>query len=76
VPNPANSVANINYTFSSDGNNSIVLYNLLGTPVKTFTGLPKAGVLHVDISTLPGGTYFVKALGKEKILIAKLEVVR
>jgi hypothetical protein len=76
VPNPASSIANINYTFSNEGNNSIVLYNLLGTAVKTCSGLPKAGVLRVDISTLPAGTYIVKALGKDKILIAKLEVVR
>jgi len=75
VPNPANSFAHVNYTFSNEGNNSIVIYNLLGTPVKTFSGLPKSGILRVDLSTLPGGTYFVKGLGKEKMLVAKLEVV-
>jgi PKD repeat protein len=76
VPNPASSIAHVNYIFNNEGNNSIVIYNLLGTPVKTFSNLPKAGVLHVDISTLPGGTYFVKGIGKDKILVAKLEVVR
>lgn len=76
VPNPASSFANINYSFSKESNNSIVIYSLLGTPVKTFTGLPGSGTLRVDISTLAGGTYIVKALGTEKILIAKLEIVR
>jgi hypothetical protein len=76
IPNPASSFANVSYRFSNEGNNSIVIYNLLGTPVQTFSGLPKTGILRIDISKLPGGTYFVKGLGKEKILVAKLEVVR
>lgn len=76
IPNPASNFANVNYTFSSEGNNSVVIYNMLGSPVQTFSGLPKTGVLRIDISKLPGGTYFVKGLGREKIMVVKLEVVR
>lgn len=76
VPNPASSYVTINYSFSREANNSIVIYNLLGNPVKTISGLSKSGSLRVDISTLAGGTYIVKALGNDKIVVARLEVLR
>lgn len=74
--NPANSFAHVNYGFGNEGNNSIIIYSLLGTFAKTFSGLSKTGTLYIYLRPLPGGTYFVKALGKDKIWVIKPESVR
>jgi hypothetical protein len=75
LPNPASGFTRLAYKFKNDGNNSIVIYNMVGKPVKSFAGLTKSGILNIDVSIFAAGTYIVKGFGKEEILIGKLVVL-
>jgi PKD repeat protein len=74
IPNPASGFAKLNYKFNDESNNSVVVYNMVGTPVKTYTGLSQAGAINIDVNALAGGTYVVKGFGKGAVLITKLIV--
>ncbi len=58
-PNPANTF--VSFTFDFQGTNtqsSLMIYDLLGSPVKTYNLTAKAGELKIDTSELKDGIYF------------------
>jgi hypothetical protein len=76
VPNPAGNYTTIYYTFKNSGNNWIVIYDLFGKLVKTYTGLASKGSLQIDTSAMPAGTYLVKGTGQKEMMITKLIIAR
>lgn len=79
APNPASSVARINYSLPTSGYVSIDLYNAMGQKVMPlFNGQAEAGVNYVDVNTqnLPVGSYYYRLHWNGKTETRMLNVVR
>lgn len=58
-PNPARSVANINYALHQGWRNAeITVYSMLGSKVKTVKLKEDQGTVKLDVASLPTGMYF------------------
>jgi len=77
-PNPAKSVANINYSIAADSKDAqLVVYSMLGSKVREVTLTEERGTVKLDVSSLPSGMYFYslvvedKAISTKKMLVTK-----
>lgn len=77
-PNPAKSVANINYALRLGWKQAdLTVYSMLGSQVKKVKLKENQGTYKLDVSTLPSGMYFYtlevdgKAIGTKKMLVTK-----
>ena len=75
-PNPATSVATINYRLKAPGNISVEIYNSRGMCVKSIKRKTSAGLQQIDvsISDLAAGIYFVKCITNEFVQAEQLVV--
>jgi predicted outer membrane repeat protein len=76
-PNPAKDQVFISFPdFSNNKSKEIIIYNSIGTPVKTIDTRDGVPVISTDIGELPAGLYFVELIidGK-KMRVEKLVVV-
>lgn len=68
-PNPATDYINIDMSFLRMQESEIKIYDILGNemhpPRQTSSDTPQEGNLHINISTMPPGVYFVR-IGNEK----------
>ena len=78
-PNPFNPYTSINYSLSSNGQISLVVYNSLGQIVKTLeNGYKQKGSYTVsfDGSALPSGIYFYQLSSRGHIKTEKMSLVK
>ena len=54
---------------------NIKLMNNLGLEVQSYASFIENEILHLDVSTLPAGTYFLQLSVDEKILTKKIMVL-
>ena len=58
-PNPARTVANINYALNTGWVNAkVTVFSMLGAKVKNVTLVEDQGTLKLDVASLPSGMYF------------------
>jgi PKD repeat protein len=77
LPNPSN--GNITITVNgADDNINIMVYNILGQTVKSYTSTDVAAVFNknMDLNDLSGGTYLVKIQTGSKIATKKLVITK
>jgi len=77
-PNPAKSVAKINYALSAGWNKAeLMVYSMLGAQVRKINLLEDQGTLKLNVSDLPSGMYFYtlmvddKSIATKKMLVTK-----
>ncbi|MCB0755898.1 MAG: T9SS type A sorting domain-containing protein [Flavobacteriales bacterium] len=77
-PNPAKSVAKINYALSAGWNKAeLMIYSMLGAQVRKINLLEDQGTLKLNVSDLPSGMYFYtlmvddKSIATKKMLVTK-----
>lgn len=77
-PNPAKTVAKINYALKAGWQKAeVVVYSMLGSKVRELKLKQDQGTLKLDVSTLPSGMYFYslmvddKAINTKKMLVTK-----
>ncbi len=75
-PNPGNNLVAIDYSFPNTKNASIVIYNLLGTPVEKMDVSGKTGTLKVNTSTYNEGIYFYSLLINSKVISTRKLIIR
>ena len=78
-PNPFNPYTSINYSLSSNGQISLIVYNSLGQIVKTLeNGYKQKGSYTVsfDGSALPSGIYFYQLSSKGYVKTEKMSLVK
>lgn len=75
LPNPANDMAIITYSFdNADTNSRIEIMNSLGQQVTSFNGLSSNGSIQLNVSTLAKGVYYCVVISGDKRIIKKLVV--
>ena len=76
-PNPATSVANIDYSFA-DGSNDATIYvnDLTGSRVKEITLSGFSGTASFDVSDLRNGIYFYTIVRNDEILITSKLIIK
>ena len=73
-PNPANS--NVNILFNTSEKAEIVLYNIVGEKVRSYTVTPESHKINIETSNLPVGTYFYSMVSDTKITATKRLVIK
>ncbi len=75
-PNPAKSVAKINYSIAADSKDAkLVVYSMLGSKVREVALTEERGTLKLDVSSLPSGMYFYSLLVEDKAISTKKMLV-
>jgi len=73
-PNPANSNVNISYDSHEDA--QIILYNIVGNPVKKFDISAGSETLNIETSELSSGTYFYSISSQSGLTETKRLVIK
>jgi len=71
-PNPAENLININFINFEPVEIQLLLFDILGKPVKVFNFYMTSNHQVLDISDIPSGVYFARIDDKEKIVIQRL----
>lgn len=75
-PNPAKSVAKINYSVVAGSTDAkLVVYSMLGSKVKEVALTEERGTLKLDVFSLPSGMYFYSLLVEDKAISTKKMLV-
>ena len=75
-PNPATSVASVNYALSAGWQQAdVYIYSMLGAMVKKISLLEDQGTLKIDVASLPSGMYFYTLVVDDKDIKTKKMLV-